>query len=340
MFRSSAKQPLLTQPVQKFQHYKALKHIFYFLVALITLYFVLSSSSKSFLEASVGGNVESNEADPQGLPPDQQSEVNPAGGAAGPSNVDNEPDKPYAATALELPAEAQQDAGASQNNGAPCNDLIDGYEAQFGVCSRVRVNHIFRRTYLEYTYIPMVVDNLAKCKGERCTIKEKHHCCSVRQSCLNHYAKDVPGGCPASKFVNPYAGAFCKTKPCTSSDEKICCIGEGEVFQRTEGTRSGMAKVAPHPKAKKVVPHFRVGQDFMIWANISAKVKVGNDEWVPLVNFMSSWGEGKGWQGEAWIKYSKAGKIKYAPVQLTEGLPAIAPPGPNAAQPAAAPKKK
>jgi len=249
-------------------------------------------------------------AGPSGAQDDEDADAEEGGGVAG-------------TVVLNVPADAaaviQEEGSSSQpaQSGAKCTDAENGYEAQYGLCRDVRIEHKFQRTAWESTYIPMVVDQEGHCKKEKCTIKDKWRCCKFRRLC-DKYKTDVKQGCTGGKVPNPYEGAFCRTHPCTTADADICCIEPtGAIYKRTDMARSKYARIDADDSAKRTVPHISFSYGIDIWTDISQKVTVGDDEWVPLVNFMESWGPDYGWSEPAWIKFSKNKRQKYEPVTIT-----------------------
>jgi len=271
------------------------------------------------------------------------------GSAAGPSTASSSKDAPVA-PAHDVDLEAQQDSGngkpspltplemenppapekkhsfssmfgrielsKSSQTGVKCNDPEKGYEKQVGLCSKADSVIGHTRTTFESTDIPMVLDNEAHCRGDTCTKRDSETCCVFRRRCLPFYMRDVKT-CPGDTTFNVYEGAYCRTKPCTQADADICCIPKtGQLFTRTDYLRSKYARVGPKTDSEPAVPHISFGYNQMIWTDISKKVTVGNDEWVPLVNFMDSWGENLGWKTDAWIRLSENGNAKYTEFPL------------------------
>jgi len=217
---------------------------------------------------------------------------------------------------------SEESAMRPENNiGPKCNDPENGYEKQFGVCGSIKIEHNFQRTVLESTSIPMVVDQLGRCRKEKCSKADKFRCCRFRQNCFPWFKRDVVSGCPDGLVPNPFDGAFCRTFPCTPADADICCIKPaGEVYTRRDWSRSKYARVSPSDDAAVTNPKISFGFNQKIWIDVSKNVTVGNDMWVPVVNFMETWGDGKGWRDPAWIKYSKRGHIKYSPISFDNNL--------------------
>ena len=145
-------------------------------------------------------------------------------------------------------------------------------------------------------------------------------------------------------MVNPYPGAFCNTAPCTIADEAMCCISTyrfpdektAALWQRTDMMRSKYARVEPDPKAAVVEPKISFGHGDIAWFDMSKKRVVDQDEWAPLVNFMSTFGgptpgaqtlphmlapmpgEPPAWKTSAWLRVSENGKMLYKPAELAK----------------------
>jgi hypothetical protein len=230
-----------------------------------------------------------------------------------------------------------------------CDDPQKGFAAKVMPCGNFYFNSKENPTHqtmrLTYNSIQIVynVDNKeGMCKGGECNILDQESCCKVRQRCNPSFAVDVPGGCPATMMVNPYPGAFCKTAPCTIADEAMCCISTyrfpdektAALWQRTDLMRSKYARVEPDPKAAVVEPKISFGHNDIAWFDMTKKRVVGQDEWAPLVNFMSTFGgptpgvrpllhmhapapgQVPAWKTSAWLRVSENGKMIYKPAEL------------------------
>jgi len=127
--------------------------------------------------------------------------------------------------------------------------------------------------------------------------------------------RQVNEGCPKGEIVNPYRGAYCRTMPCTIADIDVCCIpNPGALYQRTDLLRSMYPRIIPDESADPVSPKMTFSYKEIVWINMDRKQTIGKDEWAPLVDFMAYWGEGFGWNTEAWIRVSKNGKQSYKEV--------------------------
>jgi len=230
-----------------------------------------------------------------------------------------------------------------------CDDPQKGFAAKVMPCGNFYFNskenpthQTMRLTYNSYQIVYNVDNKEGMCKGGECNLLDQESCCKVRQRCNPSFAVDVPGGCPATMMVNPYPGAFCKTAPCTIADEAMCCISTyrfpdektAALWQRTDLMRSKYARVEPDPKAAVVEPKISFGHNDIAWFDMTKKRVVGQDEWAPLVNFMSTFGgptpgvrplldlhapapgQVPAWKTSAWLRVSENGKMIYKPAEL------------------------
>jgi len=232
-----------------------------------------------------------------------------------------------------------------------CDDPQKGFAAKVLSCNNFYYNgketpsfQNMKLTWTNYQIVYNVPNNEGMCKGGECNIYDQESCCRVRQRCNPSFAVDVPGGCPATMMVNPYPGAFCNTAPCTIADEAMCCISTyrfpdektAALWQRTDMMRSKYARVEPDPKAAVVEPKISFGNGDIAWFDMSKKRVVDQDEWAPLVNFMSTFGgptpgaqtlphmlapmpgEPPAWKTSAWLRVSENGKMLYKPAELAK----------------------
>jgi len=219
----------------------------------------------------------------------------------------------------------------SDNSKAYCADDTFGYEALVGPCTRIR--------YPSHgLLIPMVLNSHGKCKGQKCNARDASRCCARRRQCMSQYANDVKGGCGKGKTINQFIFAYCKNSPCTTEDERICCLKSQVVYDRINNEKYRIVKSlyrridyspSRRPRTDPVTgsgfvsPPIQFQTGDIAWFDWSRKFtdRVDGTEWVPLVNFMEEWGDGYGWKTDAWMKFSKHDVPKYEQLQIGEKQP-------------------
>lgn len=263
---------------------------------------------------------------------------------------------PGAQQLIQLPPVQPEIEAAPPSGRAQCGDPTNGFEIKVEPCKNYRRPydlHAVRMTSFSKLQIPLVLDPVKLCAEAVCTWDDSSRCCKPRRTCME-ITKDVPNVCPSSKEAsrggritrpNPYEFAFCQTIPCTAADAEICCIPvtvgprEGEdlpaligpqsgrdfvwyqgLYERVDPSTSKKSRTAPNDKATytKFPLSFLKGQ--VAWFDMSRLVQDGaaaGTEWLPLANFMQSWGPNYGWQEEHFMKFKKDNQLKYRQVHGT-----------------------